>query len=317
MSRVKKELNRIRLLKTLIDFSAAAVVGVDFGTTSIKVAEISWRSGKPCLKAVGLSEGASTETERLPERLGSLLVKAGVTARKAVFSVDGKNCFSKKLSYPKMSLKELRAAVSWDLEKHVPYEKGSYYFDTAPLSASRDADVSEVLLVAAPKRSVDRRTALIKAVGLRPLAADLEVLALKRTIALDDCILLDLGGAATKTYVYKNGCPVLQRRLMPLKAKQTDVFYETERLAEEVKGALQYCENHGAALEMKKIIVCGGAQSEKVILQLSGLLDCEVERHEPLTGVNVSAVLSKEYLSDITSRLSVALGLALRGGEAD
>ncbi len=318
MKKVKKELSRTRLLKTLIDFPAAAVVGVDFGTTSIKVAEMSWRRGKSRLKAVGVSDGDSSEIGKLPERLEQLLVKAGVTAQRAVFSVDGKNCFSKKLSYPKMSLKELRSAVSWELEKHVPYEKGSYYFDMAPLVVSQDAAANEVLLVAAPKSSVDRRTAIIKAVGLTPLAADLEALALKRTIASEECMLLDFGGASTKAYVYQNGCPILQRRLMPLKARQQDALGEAERLGEEVRGALQYCANQGAALALQKVVVCGGgSQNEQLIQRLATLLDCAVVRHTPLAEINVSSVLAESYLDELAPRLSVALGLALRGGEAE
>ena len=309
MRKAKRELSLIKALKTLIEMPQATVVGVDFGSTSIKVAEVCWKKARPCLKAAGIAACDSSEAESLSEKLNRLLIKAGVRGTEAVFSVDGKNCFSKKITYPKMSRREIREVLRWDLEKHVPYERDSYYYDATPLETQ--SAKSLLLLVAAPKSGVDRRSAIIRAAGLSPMAADLEALALQRVVGIDDLMLLDLGGTSSKTYLYKDGCPVLQRRLMPLKATDS---YGIESLQEELMDALQYYRSDLKAAQREKVAVCGGfAQNANLLKRLNEFLATAVETVDPLAGLEIDNSLEAQHLHSIAPQLSVAIGLALRG----
>ncbi len=338
MNREKNGLNLTKALKTLIKKRNGPLVGIDFGTTTIKVAEVVWRKNKPCLQASGSIEHLflkDEEEEVLADRLKQLLLSAGVKGRQAVFSMSGRNHFVRQIEYPPMPLRELKEAVRWDLEKYVPYQADEYYYDFAVLPAKEAAAGQSVLLVAVPRRSVDYMTEIIKNVGLIPFAAEIESLALARTVLTDENFaVLDLSGKASKIFLYQNGCPVLERSLEaiskekralnPLGEAEADSIGSLdsalliEKLAAEVLRTIEYYRMHNAQALVERVFVCGGvARRENLLEQLAIHLDVPVLLHNPLENVSLSPALDPRQLHQAAPQLSVAIGLALRGGESD
>ena len=358
MNRGKKGLILTKALKTLINNRSGAVVGVDLGASAFKVAEVSWHKGLPRLQAAGVGESLLAEREDVEaaaDQLRRLLMTAGISAKQAVFAAGGRNVFIRQLPYPRMPLNELREAVRWDMEKYVPYEADSYYYDIAPLPDRPDDKDLSVLLVAVPKHSVDYMTAVVKAAGLTPLAADIESLAAARTVLNgEDFILLDIGGELSQVFLYQSGCPVVARSLtvggrrfsevigrarqlsLPeaerLKCGRHDLFAADtaaedddllrpldlliEELAREVNRTLEYYRMHNPAATVDRIVVCGGgARLDKLLPQLAGHLELPVALHNPLESMDVAAAFEPRQLKQVSPQLSLALGLALRGGE--
>ncbi|WP_346354480.1 type IV pilus biogenesis protein PilM [Azotosporobacter soli] len=329
-------MNPIKALKTLIKKRNGPLVGIDFGTTAIKVAEVVWRKNKPCLQASGSIEhlfSKDGEEEVLTDRLKQLLLSAGVKGRQAVFSIGGRNHFVRQIAYPPMPLRELKEAIRWDLEKYVPYQADEYYYDFAVLPAKEAVAEQIVLLVAIPRRSVDYMTKIIKNVGLIPFAAEIESLALVRTVLTDENFaVLDLSSKASKLFLYQNGCPVLERSLEaipkekralnPLGKAGEDAVGNLnfavliEKLSTEVLRTIEYYRMHNAQALLERVFVCGGAaRMENLLEQLSLQLDLPVSLHNPLENVVFSPVLDPRQLQQTAPQLAVAIGLALRGGE--
>ncbi len=146
---------------------------------------------------------------------------------------------------------EIREALKWDLGKYVPLAPDEYYFDFAILKTDKSDLKVKVLLVAAPKIIVNSITDLIKQVGLKPVAVDIEPLALARTIAaVENSVVVDIGTAVSQVTIFQQDSPSVIR-LIPIGGQRfTEVimqvldldFGEAERFKQRQKDLLQRSE---------------------------------------------------------------------------
>jgi len=341
------------------------IVGIDIGTGSIKIAGITTRNGRHVLHNIGLCELAAGGNQEgdLPDRalladiLKQALLTGGAAATHAVVAVGGRAIFVREVPFPMMKPEELREAIRWDVEKYVPFEPGSYYYDFAVLHEKKEVLEAHVLLVAAPRDTVDVVSGVLRDVGWIPLAVDIEPLALYRTlIAADNSLVVDIGAEVSHIMVFQDGGPVFTRTI-PLGGNRfTEVvmraldleFGEAETLKKrqigllpriasdvtssdvhsqmgmlvndltnEIRRTIEYfqIQNKEAVLD-KLFLSGGGSRLGNLAEQLSMQLDMPVELHDPLAVVDVQGSFDPEYVRDLGPQLAVAIGLALRGGEA-
>ncbi|MBT4403018.1 pilus assembly protein PilM [Candidatus Falkowbacteria bacterium] len=103
-------------------------LGVNLGTSSIKLVELANNKGTPKLTTYGFteqsidiikddSELARGEAVRILKRLCK---EAGVNTTKAITALPTFSVFSSVISLPKMSKKDLAGAVKWEAKKIIP-----------------------------------------------------------------------------------------------------------------------------------------------------------------------------------------------------
>ena len=108
--------------------SKKSYIGIDLGTSSIKIVELENEKGKPKLITYGFSEQStdivksdSQETQKeIVAALKAIISKAKVTTPKAIAALPSFAVFSSIISLPAMSKKDLVAAVRWEAKKFVP-----------------------------------------------------------------------------------------------------------------------------------------------------------------------------------------------------
>src|SRR6185295_2484468 len=104
-----------------------SILGVDIGTSSIKIVQIT-HDVKPVLDTYGIvnikyqlgGKNEDVAVQQTANILKSLLQKAGVTAKRCVISFPNSSVFTSVISMPKLSNKELTAAVEFEAKKYVP-----------------------------------------------------------------------------------------------------------------------------------------------------------------------------------------------------
>lgn len=251
-NKINKQLSNLKkwLIKPLND-----IIGIDLGTNSVKIVELSFKKDKPFIKNVGVTDIAATlkddgtpdDSAALAHSIRHLLATSGITGKNAVVAISSSKIFVRELTLPAMTEGELREAIKWETENYVPYAPGSYYYDYSILPSINDTE-SRVLLVAAPSDIVDKVVNIVKDVGLVPLAIDIEPFALQRTInGGGNSVILDIGAELSQIILFQNGVPCVTRSIPIGGRRFTEIiiqslnldFSEAENLKKHQKGLLR------------------------------------------------------------------------------
>lgn len=340
------------------------VVGIDISSTSLKLVEIVLNKSKPLLKNFGITEiepgivndGKIIDLNRLTEILRTTLATSGTTCRDVVTAVNGQAVFVREVPFPAMAEAEIREALKWDMENYVPYKPDSFYYDFAVVGPGSNEQEIRLLVAAAPHDAVDPLVDVIKGAGLRPLAIDIEPLALYRTLPnCDNSLVIDIGSEITQIVLFQDACPTVTR-VIPiagrrfteaianaleldyeeaesLKQRQRNLLQKTdsdseftnihmqlyllaEELAREIRRTVEYYQMQKNDTKIEKCYLTGGtANFENLAHNLSVLLSIPVLTHNPLDFVDIPSSFDSAYIKTLAPRLSVAIGLGMRGGD--
>jgi type IV pilus assembly protein PilM len=206
-----------------------AVLGVDIGTSSIKIVELGQEGGRHKLLNYGLyelhgaggrSDSARTVMELPDEEIVSaireMLKSSDMRSRDAVASVSSFATFATTIELPYATEEELAKAVPLEARKYVPVPLDQVVLDWSiigPADGSPGAAVQtgaavEVFLAAVPKDETARYQRIAKAAGLNLVALELENSSLVRAVLGNDlsptCIL-NVGGRSTAIVIVAKG----------------------------------------------------------------------------------------------------------------
>lgn len=194
----------------LFSFSPKGRLGIDIGTSSIKIVELVKESNRFKLSNYGafeLDPGEDKMVSKLSNAdiiggIKQILSTTGMTARDAVASVPSFQTFSTTITMPQLSERELAKAIPFEARKYIPVPLTEVQLDWAVVNEK------DVFLVAVPKEEVNRYREIMKGAGLDLRALELENFALIRSIVGNDlspiCIL-NVGGRSTSILIVENG----------------------------------------------------------------------------------------------------------------
>lgn len=231
------------------------VIGVDVGTSAVKIAQLDGEGKRPLLKAAGVVDlpagvmdgGLCRDVKGLSALIRQALAAGGARGGDAVLAMGVPGLFVREVVFPPLSAEELREAVRWDSEKYVPFAPDSYYLDYAVTGRGASELEMKVMLAAAPREAIDALTAAAKAAGLRPVAIDAEPLAIHRTLPMaDNALVVDIGAEISQVTIFQGGAPVVVRPVPVSGQRFTDAVRdafdlsqaEAERLKQRQHGLL-------------------------------------------------------------------------------
>ncbi|MDP3770872.1 MAG: pilus assembly protein PilM, partial [bacterium] len=215
----------------------SSCLGVDIGAGGMKVVELRNDKHRARLSTYGFAEttvgavnGPMNPTSNLGSDLNAVAAtlrevcaKAKVESNRAVTSLPIAAVFSSIISLPRMSKKELPAAVQWEAKKLVPLPIEEMIIDwklltpEAELTKKNSTTKSiRVLLTGAPKQLVQQYITVFKAAKLELLSLETEAFALIRSLVGDDpsvVLILDIGMARTSMVIVDTGVPILSRSI--------------------------------------------------------------------------------------------------------
>ena len=350
-------------IKKVLLRKSADIIGIDIGTENIKLVEIAWQKDKPVLKSFAIRElpantvedGRIIDSQQLSQALRQLLVTTHTTTKNVVVAVGGKIMFARELIFPAMTLTELGEAIKWDLEKYIPYAPGSYYFDYSIVGEGSTETEIKVLLVATPIDNMTNIITIIKSMGLKLIAVDVEPLALYRIfIDAGRAMVIDIGALLSQVTIFQNGSPAVIRNIPIGGQNFTNVIMQTlgvdrneaERIKKqqpillqknlapqysEVKNQLEllatefardirrtaeyFQQQHKDVLIEQVFITGGGAKLGNLVEYLALQLDMSAVLYDPLIKLKIPRSFDRTHLTQVAPELSTAIGLALRGGE--
>lgn len=140
-----------------------------------------------------------------------------ITSREVVASIPETKSFVRVIQVPVMTALEAREAIPFEAEAYIPLPINQVYLDWVILSSLEpgtpggpEAGKMTVLLTASPKDYIDRYVKVIKAVGLEPLALEVESQATARSLVPllefnETVLIMDLGGTRTSLTIFDRG----------------------------------------------------------------------------------------------------------------
>ena len=166
-------------------------VGLDIGSSTIKLVQLEQRAGRYRLKRFRVrrlgstvaEKGVSRQSSGLKSALSNLLQECGLLGSPVAISVSGPSVMVKRIHVSGVRADALDEYLTWEGHQYVPYAMNDVYFDYWVLPQPRPAPKElDVLLVAAKQQVVESRKTLLEEIGVHPIVCDVDGLALMKTM---------------------------------------------------------------------------------------------------------------------------------------
>ena len=157
---------------------SAAAVGLDVGSTSIKGVLIKPAPDKPQLIRLSVEPiPPGADAPARAEAARKLVQTLSGSDARIVTALSGPGVVLRSILLPKMTPQELKGALSFEVEKHIPFKPEETSLDYVVLG-DRSGGRMEILLAAAKTELVNAHIDLLKSAGVVAHILDLEALAL-------------------------------------------------------------------------------------------------------------------------------------------
>ncbi len=309
-------------------------IGIDLGRRTIKLVAV--RNGKrPALLHAaahptpgGAIEGGTIRNaSALAQALRAALRGAGIRQGRAVVGIGGRNAVVRHITLPPMPSEELRDAVRWEAERHLPLRVEEAVLDAQVLrEVTEDGQPRlEVVMAAVPERDALLYHGVASEAGLEVAAIEVASLALARTLRETEVPTLgvDLGLDNTEIVVAHNRLPLVCRTLpvgrerlagppSPTAAGSgEEPAPELQDLLNGLTQSIDYFQAHGRREKIERVVLTGeDVSSGSVGAVLTSGLGIPVQVGDPLWRLDGTAIPGAARERGVT--LAVAAGLAMR-----
>lgn len=219
------------ILGKLLGKGQAPLVGVDIGTSSIKLVQLSRGANGYRLEAFGVetlpenavSEGVIVDADVVANALKQAVRRSGVTAKRCAMAVTGSAVITKMINLPSdLSEDDIEAQIEVEAGHYIPFPREEVSLDFEILGPSaRNADLLEILLAASKTEHVDMRRDVAEMAGLSVAVVDVESFAVSNAFDLvrqqagidasETLAVLNIGSTASNMIVLKGNRSMYHR----------------------------------------------------------------------------------------------------------
>ncbi len=287
------------------------VIGLDIGSSSIKLVELSEGKTGYRLQSLGISpippeaivDGALMDSVTVIEAIKELIRSAKTKTKDVVTSVSGHSVIVKKVTLPFMSKAELEESIKWEAERYIPFDINDVNLDFQILGAeSENPEVMDVLLVAAKKDIINDYVSVIIEAGLNPVIIDVDAFALENMFAInyetgmDETIAMaNVGASITNINILKNNISAFTR----------DIFKGGNYITEEIQRQLHIDYEEAEKIKIgSKLETTSPPMIQDVLQSASETLALEIANSlEFFQSTTTYEKISKIYLSGGGSKI--------------
>lgn len=350
-------------------------IGLDFGTSSIKMIELSYLNHQISLENYGtvdlnslintniennkLQAGAKALSyeQKLNSALKSLIEKMKIGSQPVYVSLPGFVGLITIIELPQMQESELAKAIQFEAHKYIPTSLDEVVMsweiiqqtstDSISLENQNNNKKIKVLLVAAPKRDVERYNRLVAGTDLNVSAIELETFSIARALVGEDMgtfLIIDIGARSTNIILVDKGVVSVNRNIdaggneitdtimdsMNISQKRAEIFKKgtkdllnstespiifpvLELIAGESLRTINSYLGKNKDSRIDSVILSGGTSKMKGIEEyFAKMLSVKIIIGNPWKRIVVDEKV-KSFVSQMGGAFSVAIGLAFRG----
>lgn len=227
-------------------FNKNYFLGIDFGTSSIKVVELEYKNGSVYLSNYGWIEippkkkmgdfEIKNEDEDDGEKiylLKKVIEEMGVKSRTAYLSMGSFRGLSSLITINDIHENDLDEVIRSEASKYIPVSLDEVYLSSDIVSrkvekldeknsasakalGKKEREVVEVLLVAAPKEDVHKYERVVEECGLKVASFELDIFSATRAVVGDDLgkfLIVDIGAKISNIILIDKGVIRINRNI--------------------------------------------------------------------------------------------------------
>ncbi len=168
-------------------------VGLDIGTTSIKLVQIRetkrgvqlMNFGLEPIPAQAIVDGSIMNQTAVVDAIRAVFGRLRIREKRVAVAVGGHSVIIKKISVPQMTVGELEEQIKWEAEHHVPFDPEDVQIDYQVLTQENAQGQMELLLVAAKNELLNDYAAVARDAQLKPVVVDLAAFAVQNAYELN------------------------------------------------------------------------------------------------------------------------------------
>lgn len=197
-------------------------IGLDIGSSSFKAVELHREPhlfpkltlyAQSPAPGVSINSDSETDLKTVAGALRSFVDAFPFSSRAVVVALPESQIFTRVITLPRMTEKELKNAMQWETEQYIPIPLTEVNMDWQvldDLSRESESNQMDVLIVASPKSIISKYLKVLKLSSLDPLAIETETMAIARSLVGADVstpvtMTVNIGAATTDIAVVKNG----------------------------------------------------------------------------------------------------------------
>ncbi|HEY3308492.1 MAG TPA: type IV pilus assembly protein PilM [Desulfuromonadaceae bacterium] len=203
------------------------VVGIDIGSSSVKLVQIKEQKGIYQLLNVGIIplpseaivDNTLMDSSSIVGAIKSLVTSLGIKVKDVACSISGNSVIIRKITLQAMPPEELEDQITWEAEQYIPFDINDVNMDFQILSPDGvDPSKMSVLLVASKKDIINDYVAVFNEVGLQLSVIDVDSFAVQNTFEInhnqepDDVFaLINIGASVMNINIVKEGITLFTR----------------------------------------------------------------------------------------------------------
>jgi type IV pilus assembly protein PilM len=203
------------------------VVGLDIGSSAVKMVELKERKGEFHLQRLGIEplspeaivDGSIMDSSLVVDAVHKLNDQTKVKGTNYATSLSGHSVIIKKIQLPAMPSEELAESIQWEAEQYIPFDINDVRLDHVVLSEGEPGrDNMEVLLVAVKRDKVNDYVSVISQTGKTATLVDVDALAVQSCYEANYDLdprkvvaLVNMGAGVTNINILARGTTVFWR----------------------------------------------------------------------------------------------------------
>lgn len=204
---------------------SADVVGVDIGSSAIKVIQLGLKGGRAQLKTYGslalgpyagkdIGTATNLSKDKLKEAVGDILHEANVSTQNAGIAIPFSASLMSFIEVPDINREKLEEIVPNEAKKYIPVPISDVTLDWSVIprdeydTDKNGADKTDVLLVAIHNETLDKYRDIVDDARLEAGFLEIEVFSTMRSVLEENTrpvMIFDMGASSTKLYVVDRG----------------------------------------------------------------------------------------------------------------
>lgn len=289
--------------------STNSVVGIDIGTSSIKIAQVKLSGGKIELETYGeLSLGAYANQEPgrattlapdvIAKALGDLLRESNVTTRAAALSIQSQATLVFILEIPQVSQAELATLIPNEARKYIPVPLTEVALDwyvvpekvTYAEEAAADARKKmEIVVVAVRNETLSQYKQISELAKLDVRGEEIEIFSAIRSAfhrEISPTLVIDYGASTTKVSVVEYGVVRAHRVINRGSSFVTDALARSMNIKFEQAEALKKTVGMTQVAGQETVAETIAADTQYIVNEIqTALLEYERSSHQAVTKI--------------------------------
>ncbi len=199
-------------------------LGVDIGSSSVKMVELSKKGKDIKLENYIFSENKQVDSEKhgdsQVEYLVSLINKmwkdGKIKGKNTVATLPTSAVFSSVINISDVNKKDLDSAVNWEAKKVIPAALEEMVLDWKIINEDKENKNIKIFLTASPKKLIKKYVEIFKKSQLSLISLETEIFSLIRSLGIEEdssIMVVEIGTLNSDISIVKGRIPVLNRSI--------------------------------------------------------------------------------------------------------